>query len=711
MIRKSSSKCKPVSYSTKRRRTLATYASFLRDVEQSIAEEPVRQSAEVSNLESSVQASVLAPLSQALGQYCSPDDAAESPLRTNPAPSENPHAELSRNVGNNQDWYENDLLEPPPESDDEAEEDVDDLPPEEKFIIDLAIWATENNISGVALKSLLTLLRTLLPFLPADNRTVMLTKKVQNIKFIPGGLYYHFGLVNQLKNLLSIDRSFFQERNLHVQVNMDGLPLFKSVNGTFWPILGKLINPTFISVCEPFVIGLFYGKEKASKPLCLDSYLADFISEAEHLISDGLILDNIKYTVDFPSFIGDAPARAFFKVIKGHTGYSACEKCVTEGENMDRRMCFPELTAPLRTDCSFNQRTDEEHHLGVSPLTRIGVGLVSQVPLDYMHLVCLGVQKRLIKLWKAAPKKESRLGIRELDSISEHHSELRCHTPQEFARKPRALHEFPRWKATEFRMFNLYTGLVVLPDSVPEEHWHNFLLFSCGIRILASPVFCRSLNAVAKVLLESFVSHFMSLFGESMAVYNVHSLIHLSNDVMIHGPLDHFSSFPYENYLQRLKKCIRKPNQPLQQAVLRLGERAWAAPVKDERAKFVLKGEHFSGPLPYSQVSQVVLFKKAVFKSFCLSMKPRDSCFKIGNDVAVAKNFFRCSEGCFVLYSKFQMVSDYFSYPLKSGSLGIYLVSDLSDEVHTAKISCVECKLVMLPKGEDFVVLPLLHTQ
>jgi len=50
-------------------------------------------------------------------------------------------------------------------------------------------------------------------------------------------------------------------------------------------------------------------------------------------------------------------------------------------------------------DKKFFLRHNEDHHLNDSPLENIGLKMITQFPLDYMHLVCLGVMKRLIKLW------------------------------------------------------------------------------------------------------------------------------------------------------------------------------------------------------------------------------------------------------------------------------------------------------------------------
>ena len=56
-----------------------------------------------------------------------------------------------------------------------------------------------------------------------------------------------------------------------------------------------------------------------------------------------------------------------------------------------------------RSDEAFDEMIDEVLHTVVSSLTKIGVGMVSRFPLDYMHFVCLGVVRRLILLWMCVP--------------------------------------------------------------------------------------------------------------------------------------------------------------------------------------------------------------------------------------------------------------------------------------------------------------------
>ena len=88
--------------------------------------------------------------------------------------------------------------------------------------------------------------------------------------------------------------------------------------------------------------------------------------------------NGVHFEVAVPdAFICDAPARAYLKCVKGHTGYYGCERCTVKGVHENRRVTFPELSAELRTDEKFRDQRYEELQVGVSPLNELGVGLVT----------------------------------------------------------------------------------------------------------------------------------------------------------------------------------------------------------------------------------------------------------------------------------------------------------------------------------------------
>lgn len=56
--------------------------------------------------------------------------------------------------------------------------------------------------------------------------------------------------------------------------------------------------------------------------------------------------------------------------------------------------------------------------------------------------------------------------------------------------------------------------------------------------------------------------------------YNVHSLIHVVEDVKHHGALETYSAFPFENYLGQIKSYLRGGKIPLQQIARRTTEKS-----------------------------------------------------------------------------------------------------------------------------------------
>ncbi|XP_047122453.1 uncharacterized protein LOC124805950 [Hydra vulgaris] len=270
-------------------------------------------------------------------------------------------------------------------------------------------------------------------------------------------MYHYVGVENAIKSLLQTKQLSADCVNLRLNINIDGLPVFCSSNVQLWPILGSIIE---ISLSDVFIIGLYSGTTKPSSPC---AYLNDFVIEMKHLSVEGIHFLDKHYTVTINAVICDAPARAFIKCIKGHSGYNACERCTQEGVYCSNKMTFPKLDAPLRTDEAFLAHTDEEHHTSnmVSPLTELNIGMISQFLLDYMHLVCLGVVRKIICLWIKGEYQCRQPSII-ISKISKNLCSLREAMPREFSRQPKSLFEFRKWKATELRQFLLYSGAVVL---------------------------------------------------------------------------------------------------------------------------------------------------------------------------------------------------------------------------------------------------------
>ena len=139
--------------------------------------------------------------------------------------------------------------------------------------------------------------------------------------------------------------------------------------------------------------------------------------------------------------------------------------------------------------------------------------------------------------------------------------------PLEFTRRMRHLRDLPYWKATKFRLFLLYVGVVLLksPNTIEKKFYRHFLKFSCAMRILLINEIAEEDLRFCKKLLILFVNISLKLYGKGFVSYNVHSLIHLPEDFEIYGPLDRVSAFPSKSFLGVLTSKVKSGYKSLQQ--------------------------------------------------------------------------------------------------------------------------------------------------
>lgn len=113
--------------------------------------------------------------------------------------------------------------------------------------------------------------------------------------------------------------------------------------------------------------------------------------------------NTIKKKITIDAFCCDSLAKSFLLKTKGHTGFYSCSRCTVQGIFLQRRVCFPNLNCLKRTRSDFINKINEEHHINVNELINIsGIDIIQNFPLDYMHLVYLGVVRKIILLWKGS---------------------------------------------------------------------------------------------------------------------------------------------------------------------------------------------------------------------------------------------------------------------------------------------------------------------
>ena len=352
----------------------------------------------------------------------------------------------------------------------------------------------------------------------------------------------------------------------------------------------------------------------------------------------------------------DSPARSMITAVKSHNGYHGCHKCIVKGEyagnqgNLGGRVVFLKTDEEERTDAMFRNNSYKHHYnasLPKSVLLKLKIDVIKSILLDYMHVTCLGVMKKLMTLWKS-----NYLTTYEIDEISRVLEEIKKFIPREFARKTRGLAHLKHFKATEFRLQLLYIAAFAFKNILDEDLYKHFLYIHVAMRLLVDEIKCQSYAGYCKDLMKWFVKKSAENYGKQFVSHNVHSLIHLADDVNTFGSLDRYSAFPFENNLQKVKNLIRTNGRQLQQLANRLGEiEENARNIRHHNAERLrynqleLNDSHRDGPLPSNvNAENVKQFKKLIKKNVFLSLNASD-CFVMLVDLSIAKicNFYRCN--------------------------------------------------------------------
>lgn len=577
----------------------------------------------------------------------------------------------------------------------------------------LSHWAISFNISHNALDSLLPVLNNHLPdneILPVCAKTLLHTPRKITVTSIKGGKFSYFGIKDQI---LRVSCSSFRNEckypilktfvNLNdsndllsITVSTDGFPVCKSSNTQMWPILFTIDQ---VKNMSPVLAGLFCGE---SKPCCVKEFLKPFIEEVRDLELNGLTVDSVKYRFRISAIIADAPARSFIKGCKGHNGYHSCERCIDEGE-YNGRIIYSVKSSTLRSDESFRAKLDIDHHVYDSPLAILNVGLVSQVVIDSMHCFYLGIMRKLLNIWISGPIK-NRMQSKKVFEISDYLCRISKHVPYEFNRKPRSLKDINRFKATEFRQLLLYTAPMAFRGILSDEAYIHFLKLHSAVYILLSNnAHVDEWNNLAKSLLEKFVSDMKNIYGATQIVYNVHSLLHISDDAKLFGSLDNVSAFPFENHLQFLKKQVRGKKLQLEQIVKRVEEARNSDYLqsKSARCKNYVQGKN-------------KVIRRYFLEKFSIGTKFGDNCFLDGEmNIVLVKSITIDDIGKpNFICQKILTRNTVGMYPIKSSKLCMYKLSlNLSNDfVLNSNLLFMKC--VLLPYRLDsscYYCIPMLN--
>ena len=222
---------------------------------------------------------------------------------------------------------------------------------------ELRLWVNRNRISQTATQQLLKILIPHHPELPRHQRTLLRTATDIDLKNVAGGDYSYLSLRRVLPGAIrkaGLTTQDLQECNnqLNIQFNVDGVPVFNSVNYSIWPILGSLVSPVKSDV---FTVAVYGGN---SKPDDFNAFMQPLVDELQQIDADvGFPVEHlgVKVEVAVENFCCDAPAKADVRLVKQFNARQGCERCNVSGTYMQHRMVFRRHFERSRRDFSTEQ--------------------------------------------------------------------------------------------------------------------------------------------------------------------------------------------------------------------------------------------------------------------------------------------------------------------------------------------------------------------
>lgn len=467
---------------------------------------------------------------------------------------------------------------------------------------------------------------------------------------------------------------------IELSVNVDGLPIYKSRNISLWPIQCAVVN---IKPSEPFVAALYSASHKPEN--C--EFLEDCISELTKIMQTGIHLEGCDTAkrVLLRCFVCDAPARSLIKATVQYNGRYGCDFCEVRGQ-FDGRMLFLYKGSP-RTDTSFRDQSNPEHHKGESVLTKLDIDMITQFPADPMHCIDLGVTRKLLLLWKEGPIPH-KLSAGHISLISNFHCSIRPFLTAHFNRKPRGMDELKMWKATEFRTFLMYTGPVILKYILPTETYRLFMSLSVAVCIMYNAILQQRYAKYASHLLEYFIAKIPEIYDEKFITYNVHCLHHMADFAQKYGCLNNCTAYTFENNMSKIKKMIRGPGNTVVQVARRLDE------LQKNRQQ---PSSEPTSTLAFPKKGKCYRFKNRKTKKFCFIHEVHNASEEVLCEVYTR-------EDCF--YDK----------PCDSRLIGVYKVTTTHTEMERCSINQLDCEVIRIPlslfdqdQATSAVIIPLFH--
>ena len=274
----------------------------------------------------------------------------------------------------------------------------------------------------------------------------------------------------------------------------------------------------------------------------------------------------------------------------------------------------------------------------------------------------------------------------------------RC-SPSEFQRRCRSFNELNYFKATEFRNIVCYLFPFIFEKVFPDEStFQHFTLLFVAMRLLLSVGLDPQLLDYARQLLVKFVEKGGSIYGDKFYVNNVHGLIHLADDYVRFGNLDNVSCFPFENYMSKLKRFVKRPGAELVQVVKRVKEREmWVEPKQVDENEVTLKYQHNCGPIT-DRLSNCEQFLEIKMSGKKVRVSSNDDIVFTEHGFCCVVNVVKEGDQVWFVVRKYREVLSVFMYPCDSVKVGVAKCRALGSKLYTVHArEASKCLKVVTP--------------
>lgn len=453
---------------------------------------------------------------------------------------------------------------------------------------------------------------------------------------------------------------------------------------------------------DPFVIGIYYGSFPT--PFIGNEIFKLFVNEMKFLQKNDLVIGgNQPFRVKINAFVCDPISNSLITCTSLPNSLYGCSKC-NQKANLEIDEGYTSFPATMtlatqRSDDDFKYLLPNDHHTIQPLLAQLDLGLISQFVLDYKIVVCKGVMKHMMNLWKGG-RLDYRLNKETQLRISRDLMLMANNCPREFFKRPRCVTETATWDGSEWNDFLLYYSPIALKSRLPQKYYVHFLYLHLAMRVLMSsdPSNAEANSFILGQLLNTFIADFSILYGPDKVDYNVHNLLHFEQIQQNLGCLKKLNGFIYENQINMVNLFLdASPEVNLEE----IGEKI----IENSNTMVENKiNELINTNYPFIDSNG-----ELVFKNYVITINEpnnhvitRDAIVRVEaiiNDIKKKK--------IVILGRRYERVEIMFQAPLSNQKL--LLVSSLSS-LHKFKLADLVCKAVKFDHPKDGIFIQPLIT-